>query len=119
MFTPGIQSMGSKIQAIKAVSKIYCKQHHLFTNQTTYIDKNGHRNCKTCNNIRHQNARKKRLNNVDSPLVCKHCSITGNHNFYHDITDGMESFRCRQCGTEHYAYDAPPKSSKPGGKYSS
>jgi len=56
---------------------------------------------------------------MESPQECRKCRAIGVHNFFHDFTDGMESYRCRQCGTEHYAYDAPPKTYSNRGKYSS
>jgi len=130
------------IQGMPAInkSKTHCKRNHEYTETNTrYSGKNNNRHCKKCDAIWESNRspriRSQRSHHkigekvaavldplrkgMEPPQECKKCRATGIHNFFHDFTDGMESYRCRQCGTEHYAYDAPPKSSKPGGKYSS
>jgi len=125
--------------------KTHCKHGHEFTQSNVRWSSNKYRtvftrHCKACD-TKYEANRKPRIRynktphiklgqrvpeiinplrkGMESPQECRKCRATGYHNFYHDFTDGMESYRCRQCGTEHYAYDAPPKSSKPGGKYSS
>ena len=50
---------------------------------------------------------------VNPPAECKHCHIKGIQNFYHDTTR-ISTYRCRQCGEEHYtepiATEKPRKS---------
>jgi len=115
------------------IRQTHCKRNHEYTSENTRLS-NGNRKCRACDhrydiNRKYAGHRKIGIQvaavlnpgrkGMDIPQECKKCRATGIHNFFHDLTEGMESYRCRQCGTEHYAYDAPPKSSKPGGKYSS
>jgi len=119
--------------AMKNKAKTHCLRDHEYTPENTRMS-NGTRKCRTCENrynlLRKNSGNRKvgiRVSGVSNPRSmdmkvpqeCKKCEITGPQNFFHDTTRGMESFRCRQCGTEHYAYDAPPKSSNSGSKYSS
>jgi len=135
------ENFGNNNHSVTNRAKTHCKYGHEFTPANTrWSPKNKYktvlnRHCRACD-ISHVAIRKKRTHHIklgqrvseivnplrqgmESPQECKKCRATGVYNFFHDLTDGMESYRCRQCGTEHYAYDAPPKSSKPGGKYSS
>jgi len=113
------------------ITKItHCKRNHEYTPENTRMS-NGTRKCRTCEHrrdkIRKDSGHRKigiRVSAVlefvmETPQECKKCGATGHHNFFHDLTDGMESFRCRQCGTEHYAYDVPLKTYSNRGKYSS
>jgi len=130
-----VENFGDKNYSITSRAKTHCINNHEFTPKNIRYSVGGHRHCKACD-VRYELNRKPRLRYIkmgekveavvdpykkgmEVPQGCKKCRTTGVYNFFHDLTDSMESFRCRQCGTEHYAYDAPPKSSKPGGKYSS
>lgn len=141
-FTTENTRISNGTRKCKACSrKTHCVYGHEYTPENTrWSPKNKYktvlnRHCRTCD-IKYELRRKGRNHQIKtsqrvpeiinplrqgmkSPKECKKCKITGTQNFFHDTTRGMESFRCRQCGTEHYAYDAPPKASNPGGKYSS
>lgn len=36
------------------------------------------------------------------PAYCSYCGSSGLTNFIRDSSDGVLSFRCRQCSHEHY-----------------
>lgn len=103
-------------------SKI-CKRGHVRTQKNTKITKSGKVECLSCyaRNIREFHKTEKyrgtpylfdfdpnpKRRGMECPVFCKKCKISGDHNFYHDLSDEMESWRCRNCGTEHYAYEIP------------
>jgi len=98
----------------------HCKKGHPYTQESTKyrwhkVDQVYRRECKQCKKdynektLRQQKLKMDihhnlRATGMSPPKECKKCQSTI---FFHDTTNQMESYRCRQCGTEHYAYDAP------------
>ena len=97
-------------------AKTHCVNGHEYTEENTRYSKSG-RICRTCQRIWDNRSRTKIFLPVpslyvkmDVPQKCKKCEAIGSHNFFRDTTGGMESYRCRRCGEEHYAYAVSTKS---------
>lgn len=83
--------------------------HDLTVKENLIDDEYGGRRCKLCRegDPSLPFSVSPKSEKIECPAKCKKCGVTGRHSFYHDMSDDLETYRCRLCGTEHYAYDIP------------